>query len=490
MSNRSPQSNIFGSSLIRLPTTLTLLAASLTLFASAATAQDDAQADPVLQTLKVKAVDKERVAIGGTILRPTKVQYEQDPTNFCPVKLPSVETDGRGEATLTFPVGDKGPISKVYLEAKHDSFLKRFAKADITDALTTITLERGLQIATSGLDPVTKKTIKNGLHGMTNRNGLVDWQVKSNGTLVSPIIDKEETSLRLVQLDNGKAIRFSKLIDISADEKNRLRFSDVEMIDAVTVTGKLGDEVPRPVKSGMINCCVASVSQHKQAPLSTSWNWRAFSELNPDGTFTLEGIPADSVLQVHCACTMAQILAEFPGEANNNSNAPLPQIFQIEKQDIEITVPMQPLGSVTVKVFDQDDRPVSKARASLTVFPKFLYLGNWGSYALTYSSARRLTRLRSVSDGKTPRPFLASDAVIPSRRDRSDFYSDFAFHNFFTDDNGLAVIDGVPPGGVSVSVLHPDSEQENEKGIVKSGENIEVKLTLNLSDPEDGDADD
>ena len=501
MIDRYLQPNHCGSDLQRaiwLPTIVTLLVASLPLFAAVVVAQDNAQPDPESQTLKVKVVDQEGEAVGGVILKPTRFQYEQDPTSNLYVKQPSVETDDEGEASLVFPVGDKGLISKVYLRVEHDSFLPRSASADIMDDPVRITLIRGVRIATSGLDPVTKKPIKSGLHAMTNRNGLVDWQIKSNGTLVSPIIDKEETCLRLVQLDKGKPIRFSKLIDIFAGEKNRLLFSDVEMVDAVTVTGKLGDEVPRPVKSGMINCCVVSASQHEQDPTGVSWNWRAFSELNPDGTFTLEGIPADSVLQVHCACkgwankppSMAQILAEFPKDANKNSSAPLPQIFQIGKQDTEITVAMQPLGSVTVKVFDQDDRPISKARASLTVFPKFFYSGAWGSYSLTHSSARRLTRLRSESDGKTRRPDLTIDAVMPAQGDRMGFHTDFAFHNFLTDATGSVVIDGVPPGSVGVSVSHPGSERGKEKGTVKSGENIDVVLKLALEDPKNGGQDD
>ena len=462
-------------------------------------AQDDAQPNPKSQTIKVQVVDEEGTAIEDASLMPTMVAYQQKGRNhFFGIEEESAKTDGQGEATFVFPVGDKGPIIIAYLQANHDSFIKNAITANISDELVTITLKRGLQVAASALDPVTKKPIKKHLYALTNQNSPVDWEVKSNGTLISPVLGERHDSFRLVQFDGGKAIRYSKLIDIFPRDKSRLRFSDLEMIDAVTISGKLSDEVPRPVKAGMVNCCVASISQHQEAAIpSRTWCWKSFSKLNPDGTFTLEGIPANSVLQVHCACqgwsnkplTRDQILAEFPKEANNNSKHPLPQLFQIGEQDTEITVAMQPLGSVTVNVVDQDDQPIKNARAKAWVVQKYFYSDDWSTYDATLSSARRLAKLRSASPHRRePADNLISDLATPLAEDRTGFQKEFSHHNYTTDPSGSIVINGIPPSNVRVTAKVPNGASLSQQLIVRSNENVDLKFkfTLNRIDSDDG----
>ena len=478
------RSNYFVRAVLPPLPVVVLLIASLTTFATAAIAQDDAQPEPETQTLTIQVVDEEGAAIEGVSLHPTLVKSQQP---FRGIRQPRVVTNGEGEATFVFPVGRKGPISRVHLWAHHNSFLEDARSFDIADELVTITLKRGIQVAASALAPVTNEPIKQQLYAMTNQDSSVDWNSKSNGTLISPVMGKNETSLRLVQLAGGKAIRFSKLVDIRRREKSRLRFSNLEMVDAVTVTGSLGDEVPRPVKFGVVMSCVTSISQTDASPDSSqpSWSWKSSAEVNPDGTFTLEGIPANSALQVFCACpswankrlTQEQANAEFPKEARLNSSPPLPQLFQIGEQDTEITVSMQPLGSVTVNVVDQDNRPIKEAPIVVSLSKRYFYLKRRVSYDPTSSSLSRLVQRRE----KLPNFTLPYFAKKPT-----DFQNEFSFHNLLTNTNGSVVINGVPPGAVSVS--HPDGE--GEQVIVKSGENVDVKRTLIRIDPEDGGEDD
>lgn len=478
-----------------------LLVACLPLSLVTASAQEEVPADPKAQTLKFQVVDEEGSPIEGASLKPTIFAYQREGRNsFYGVDEPRVETDEQGEATFVFPVGDKGPILRAYLWAHHTSFLENASFLDIADEGVTVTLRRGLRVAASALDPVTKKPIKAGLYVMPNKNSRVDWIVKTNGTLISPVLGDGHTSLRLVQLDNNNAIRFSRLIDILPRDKSRLRFSNIEMVDALTITGELSDDVPRPVKAGMVNFCVTSVSQNGQAPdPRSSWYWKSFSKVNEDGTFMLEGIPTDSVLQVHCACrgwankppTRDRVLAEFPKEANNNFKHPLPQLFQTGQQDSEITVAMQPLGSVTVKVVDQDDKPFQRTRAKIRVYQKFFYSSGYSSYDATLSSARRLAKLRSASTaGRIPENNLISDLATPLPEDRTGFQTEFSYGYVSTGTKGSAVIDGIPAGEVRVTVSTTDGQRLSKQAIVKSNENVDVEFTLNRTDPENGGDDD
>ena len=478
--------------MIKTPLTTWLMLVAFAVQGNFAHGQDDVRPDPKSQTLKVHVVDEEGEPIkDATIILRTaydsRISLNQN-----------IATDEQGEATFVVPVEVKYPVISVRFTVKHESFVEQTYTADFTDEDVTITLERGLQVAASGVDPVTKKTIERDLYAMTNRTSStlsapVDWNIRSNGTLISPILGAKESSLRLVQLAGGKAIRFSKLVDLRPRDKSRLRFSNLEMIDAVTITGKLGDEVPRPVKSGMVKCCVVSMSQNDEAANpGNSWCWRSFSKLNPDGTFTLEGIPADSILQLHCACrgwanqppTEDLVNAEFPKEADENSLG-CPQLFEIGKQDTEITVAMQPLGSVTAKVVDQDGQPIEKARAHLDVWQKFFYSNQLTGYDFALSSTEELSRLRNDSTVER----------TTTLKDHRDFQTEFRFHKFRSDANGSVVIDGVPPGWVIISVTHTDDSFIGIRGTkkwiaVKSNENVEVDLSLDLSDPKNGGGDD
>jgi len=73
------------------------------------------------------------------------------------------------------------------------------------------------------------------------------------------------------------------------------------MTNAVTVTGRLGDEVPRPIQyGGLVTAWI--VGGGKSSDTSTGrerpWHWTAQARVKQDGSFVLEGIPADSLLQL------------------------------------------------------------------------------------------------------------------------------------------------------------------------------------------------
>ena len=495
MINRNFQPNHCGSDLQRviwMPTIVTLLVASLVLFSAVVVAQDAEQPSPKSQTLKVKVVDEKGGAIEGASLRPLTVQYLRGPdrsTIWRPGLMSRdhlTKTNEQGEATLDFPENEKGPIAQVSIQVKHASFGKKLQRVSFDDDDATIVLQRGFQIAATAIAPVTKERIEENLYAITNRRLPVDWELKTNGTLVSPVIGKDETSFRLVQVVDGKAIRFSKLTEIVPGNKSRLRFNDLEMIDSVTVSGTLGDEVPRPVRSGRVTALVASVGKADSVPNSylPSWSWSSYSRVDKDGTFTLEGIPADSVLQICCSCngwankplTKDEIATEFPKDTNGLLYYQLPQIARIGMQATNITVPMHPVGTLTVKVVDQDDQPFKHALVTFSPRQKFFY---WRSNGLSDTSLIRLLRLRPTSENN-------------NAMRRLDFPTKELYSRIKPDRTGTVIIEEVPPGKVSVSASTPEYESGDDEGrvrkvvAVKAEENVEIKLTLNRIEAEDG----
>jgi len=179
----------------------TSLIACLLSFSTTAIAQEIELVEPEPQTLEVQVVDEEGQPIQDASVVPRSVGYQRHPRETH-VWEPGIEgeatkvTDERGAATLVFPVNSKRPITEVGIHTKHDSFVKKFYRAKLNENPVKITLKRGLQIAASAIDPVTKEPIKENLYALTNRHTPVDWKFKSNGTLVSPVIGEDEKSFR------------------------------------------------------------------------------------------------------------------------------------------------------------------------------------------------------------------------------------------------------------------------------------------------------
>ena len=151
-----------------LQTIVVLLFACLSLLTAVAIAQDGAQPDPKSQKLKLKVVDEEGVAVEDVSLLPSQIVYQHDGLTFYQKsRAQSIVTNEKGEATFFVPVEVKEPVISVRFKVKHDSFVEQTYDADIADEDVTFTLERGLQVAASGLDPVTKKPIERDLYAMT-----------------------------------------------------------------------------------------------------------------------------------------------------------------------------------------------------------------------------------------------------------------------------------------------------------------------------------
>jgi len=168
-----------------------LLVACLSLLTAVAIAQDDAQPDPKSQTLKLQVVDEEGAAIEDVSLLPSQIVYQRNGlTSYRKSRDQSIVTNEQGEATFFVPVEVKYPVISVLFTVKHDSFVEQTYTADFTDEDVTITLERGLQVAASGLSTL---------------SAPVDWNIRSNGTLISPILGAKESSLRLVQFSRRQS---------------------------------------------------------------------------------------------------------------------------------------------------------------------------------------------------------------------------------------------------------------------------------------------
>ena len=218
-----------------------------------------------------------------------------------------------------------------------------------------------------------------------------------------------ENSILLVKLDGDRATHFSKITELTltAGEQQKI---DVPLIPSVRIEGVLSDAVPRPVRSGRIKTWTLP-------PNTNSGNrveWISWAPIRPDGTFTIEGWPADERLQLIALCEGYIATSGKAPDVVANPRDPAtdpftrPQVF--EPTDGErIDVAMTPLVRCVVSAIDEDNKPVAGVKVS-----SWPNVGWWngGSQIYGHPLARgeRLLRERDYQkaiDEEFPYPFEA-----------------------------------------------------------------------------------
>lgn len=324
-----------------------------------------------------------------------------------PEKVKDLISGEQGKIALTYP---KNPIpdetvERIHVLVQHPEFVEFSSWISPTDNPARITLERGFRVAATAIDATTGEAIRENLFGITNRHIPVDWKVAGNGTVISPVFGKDETVFRLVEIVDGKAERFSELMEVDPTERSRFLKKDVKLFDAVTVRGKLDAAVPRPVKNGFVSACVSSPREVDLKDIKASWHWKAFSKIEEDGSFVLECFPADSTLQLIAGCegwinvpaTKDEILSRYPANIGNVNvgRFHFPQLIDIATDKNEINLAMQASGRCLVTVVDDTGKPVAGVSVSLGASQLFFQTGITSGFGYCHSTGMMVNSLRS-----------------------------------------------------------------------------------------------
>ena len=179
----------------------------------------------------------------------------------------------------------------------------------------------------------------------------------ARGTLQLPPIKPGSTKVRLVRLEGEKATHFSTFhkIDLLPGEPAQL---EIPLHPAVTIHGVLSDNVPRPVRNGIVQVIALPPTKEDDS------GWGTGRPIRPDGSFTIEGWPADETLQVIALCDGFHATSgTAPAGITEDrvSSSLRPQVFQpLHNQRIEVS--MTPLVECVVDIVNQKGEPVADAR--------------------------------------------------------------------------------------------------------------------------------
>ena len=407
-----------------------------------------------------------------------------------PEKAKDLISDEQGKIALTYP---KNPlpgdaVEQIHVLIQHPEFVEFSARISPSDDPARVTLERGFRVAATAIDAATGEAIRESLFGITNRHQPVDWKVAANGTVISPVFGVDETVFRLAEIVDGKAVRFSELMEVDPAERSRFLKKDVKLFDAVAVRGKLDAAVPRPVRKGFVWACVSSPREVDLKSLSTAWHWEAFAKVEENGSFVIESFPHNSTLQIFAMCegwisvpaTKEDILARYPANIGNINVGQFffPQLTEIADGKNEIVVAMKTAGRCAVTVVDNGGKPVAGASVSLGTGQLFFHSGYTTGFGIGRSTGMMLKSLR---DG------VNLDETAPGTIGR---YADNA-EDPLTDEQGKVVLTDLPPGSNFGVVQHIDFPQENQHrsvpidALIKFDEEVSLKVNLGKRVPYD-----
>ncbi len=407
--------------------------------ATAATEIDPA----VTRYLDATIVDHQGDAVAGAKVELWALSYASGGRGVHKAYTQPLTTDEEGRVRIAYPVAaDKAGkllTKQLALRVNHRDFppWSSYVAVDLrapirlpepTWATIAASLPGGIPIAsdlyavTSGLNPTSTMV------GPTLRIGPIDLFSR-----------QPSNNLRVVHApENGPAF-FSELIDLTQlDRKEGEIHLSLELQPAATVVGKLSEDVPRPVKNGVV---LATIIHSRASP----WQWAAKTAIGDDGTFVIHGIPHDEHLQLIATCDGWISLPPRPSEVTEYSELfgyevahnhgagtgrVTPQLHYVSAGTSETTIAMHHAGAAKVRVVDWDNKPIVGAQVAFAPNQAF---HNGGSQILG-EGASSLEHLRILR-----LPNLQRQAAL--RQARSAIQNPY---QGVTDKQGIATIKNLP----------------------------------------------
>lgn len=235
----------------------------------------------------------------------------------------------------------------------------------------------------------------------------------ADGTLRISAMPPGNNSVLLVRLDGERATHFSKITDfeLMTGEPKKV---DVPLNPALRIRGTLSENVPRPVRQGRIKLWTLKPKDGDQNRVG----WFTWVPVEADGTFVINGWPADERLQLIALCDGFLATSGNPPTDLDYPYDPKkdrfnrPQIFE-PIQGKEIEVAMTPLIACHVTAIDEEEKPI--AGISVVSCPN---VGWWNGGSQIYCHllvrGERLLRLRdyrTAADQGLQNPFQGTTDI-------------------------------------------------------------------------------
>jgi hypothetical protein len=243
----------------------------------------------------------------------------------------------------------------------------------------------------------------------------------------------------------------------------------VEVRPGVRVTGKISDDVPRPIDRGQIVVwCGSPVRQdagNNQRHARSIW-WIDTVPVNKDGTFEFPSLPSGYLAQFYAIANDSissqptdqayETCCNWFAEQNRQRHATFRygQILRLAGTTTQITIEMEPAGQVRVKCVDPNGRPLP--RISVSSWPNQYMVGGGSTIFCTRQSS--LEHLRNKSQV---------------------YWSHESFFTVESDADGVALMRNLPEGQQSLVAGNAIWRTGQEHRVKSDPKNVtEFKITM------------
>jgi hypothetical protein len=394
---------------------------------SLAASAKDAEQETV--SLPVHVVDPDGKPVAGATVAPWALRCSQghglwQPDGFGRSKPPQYTTDVAGNCEVKYPrfaiLDERVQTTEVTLSIDHPEFAyTSYEGVNVPRSDTgphTAKLNRGATIEIVPVQngkPAPLKGISALWSDARSYEPGVSLSTTSGGALRLPVMPAGHGQVLLTKLDGGHATHFSSVIDLDLKVGETLR-KEIELRPAARITGKISDNVPRPIKNGRLSARSLPKERYKE-----DVNWHSWTPIAEDGTFVIDAWPTSEPIQIIALSTgYIATSGEQPDVVKEKKSADpdwlfRPQVFSAEAFRTPIVLAMTPTVRCDVATVDPKGAPIAgvKIGASPNV-------GWWQDGTQLYCSPLvRGERLLAVRDYRAavdkmgPPPFRAiSDA--------------------------------------------------------------------------------
>ncbi|QEG37803.1 hypothetical protein [Bythopirellula goksoeyrii] len=309
-----------------------------------------------LITLPVKFVNQEGRPVGDVEVSPWALrssqghgQWNDERTGYPVPEQVKSDANGMVEVQYPFYANPKEHVltTQVTLSVDHPEYVfKSHQNINVPyeeDEPFLVELEKGVTVE---IEPIEngKPTDLKALHCLWSdgRSWLsgASPTVTQQGTLRIPPLSEGKSQVLLVRLDGEHATHFSP-IDTVEGKAGEVVKHRLELLPAVRITGRLSDNVPRPIHNGRV--CVSTLPEKHHLHSVDWWSWSPIAE---DGKFVIERWPATQPIQVTALCDhYIARSGDTPSGIEPRDPDPYwrPQTFQPSQFSEELLIEMQPM---------------------------------------------------------------------------------------------------------------------------------------------------
>jgi len=450
---------------------------------------------------QVRVVDAENSPIARVTVRTLGLRmkigrgsrFDWDPKEHGPPS--EVQTDSSGIASLVYPewTAPEQATGVVDCSFDHPGYVSTHAEVRIADTQAQVHLRRGVRLAVTATRGESDDRINQNLYGLLCGHRIeAEWNMFSNGTLMSRTVSFDRDRLRVVHLpDDGPALWSELLKPKNKSHETRVMLRNVPLTPGMRLKGQLADNVLRPISNGYVS--IVATQHTGMRDMRRSMRWVDWRPIEANGRFEFSSLPREGFVQLFAFCDGWNSASQTPQDLEKVGLAEFradlqrqhwhPQVFRLRKGERSCEVPMIATATCHVRLVAEDGQGVPAA--TVIAHPRQTWIsGGTQSAGSGFSMARFLklpTAQQSLFRNSPNDPQWNDSGVLISWKHK---------YQKGTDDDGWALIADLPVPRSGESGSHMFSALKHRTtGILKvkpvasavvAGQSVE--LTLRISE--------